>query len=99
METDQSFAKRLRELCREYYEEYQEVPPVPVSSYTRMNSLQSGKGKPTLKELMAISEANDVSLNYLLTGDRLFPSLHMLSEKQAEGILQEIEDLKLCQEE
>jgi transcriptional regulator with XRE-family HTH domain len=99
METDQSFAKRLRELCREYYDEYQEVPPVPVSSHTRMNSLLSGKGKPTLKELMAISEAYDVSLNYLLAGDRLFPSLHMLSEKQAEGILQDIEYLKLCPEE
>jgi len=99
METDQSFAKRLRELCREYYDEYQEVAPVPVSSYTRMNSLQSDKGKPTLKELMAISEAYDVSLNYLLTGDSLFPSLHMLSEKQSEGILQDIEYLKLCPEE
>ena len=91
---DQSFAKRLQEICNDYYETYYEVPPIPVSSMERMNSLLGGTRKPTVDELIAISEAFDVSINYLLTGDELFPSLHQLSKKDAERILDEIEKLK-----
>ncbi len=71
-----------------------ERPPVPVSTYTRMNSLLAGTRKPTMDELVAISEVYDVSINYLLTGDELFLSLRQLKKKDADRILEEIEDLK-----
>ena len=91
---DNLFSERLKQLCNDYYDDYMEDPPCPVSSYNRMNSLLAGTRKPTMDELVKISEAFDVSVNYLLTGDRLFPSLHMLDKKKAEKILDEIERLK-----
>ena len=91
---DDSFAGRLRQLCNDYYNEYMDTPPCPVSSYTRMNSLLGGTRKPTMDELVKISEAFDVSIKYLLTGDELFPSLHMLKKEEAENILRTIEGLK-----
>lgn len=47
-----------------------------------------------MDELVKISETFDVSINYLLTGDELFPSLHMLKKEEAENILRTIEGLK-----
>lgn len=91
---DISFADRFKQLCDDYYSDYEDTPPCPVSSYTRMNSLLAGTRKPTLDELVKISEAYDVSINYLLTGDELFPSLHRLKKKEAEKILNTIEDLR-----
>ena len=86
---DQSFAERLGDLCDEYFE-----PPLPASiKMERMNSLLGGTRKPTIEELIAISEAFDVSINYLLTGDEMFPSLHRLKKKDAERLKREIEDL------
>lgn len=90
---DNFFSDRLKQLCNDYYNEYMDVPPCPVSSYTRMNSLLAGTRKPTLEELVNISEAYNVSINYLLTGDEMFPSLHMLEKKEAENILRMIEEL------
>lgn len=60
MAMDNSFAGRLRQLCNDYYSEYMDTPPCPVSSYTRMNSLLGGTRKPTMDELVKISEAFDV---------------------------------------
>ena len=40
---DNSFADRLRQLCDDYYNEYMDTPPCPLSSHTRMNSLFSGQ--------------------------------------------------------
>jgi len=57
-----------------------------------MNSLLAGTRKPTMDELVAISEAYNVSINYLLTGDEMFPSLHQLKKKDVDRILEEIED-------
>lgn len=91
---ENSFADRLKQLCSDYYNAYMETPPCPVSSYTRMNSLLAGTRKPTLEELVNISEAYDVSINYLLTGDELFPSLHLLKKEDAKHILDTIEELK-----
>ena len=91
---DKTFADRLRPLCNEYYYDYMDTPPCPVSSYERMNSLLKGTRKPTMNELVKISEVYDVSINYLLTGDGMFPSLHRLKKKEAEKILREIEELR-----
>ena len=90
---DKSFSDRLKQVCDDYYNTYMDVPPCPVSSYTRMNSLLHGTRKPTIDELVKISLAFDVSINYLLTGDELFPSLHSLKEKEAESILRKIAEL------
>ena len=84
----------LGEICNDYYETYMETPPIPVSSIERMNSLLGGTRKPTVDELVAISEAFDVSINFLLTGDELFLSLHQIPKKEQKRLLQEIEDLK-----
>ncbi len=92
--TDGKFSDRLKDLCSDYYETYMESPPMPVSPHTRMNSLLAGTRKPTLDELVAISEAYDVSINYLLAGDEMFPSLRQLKKKDADRILEEIEGLK-----
>ena len=91
---DKTFAGRLRQLCNDYYNDYMGTPPCPVSSYERMNSLLEGTRKPAMDELVKISEAYDVSINYLLTGDEMFPSLHGLKKKEAEYILKEIEKLR-----
>ena len=91
---DKSFASRLSQLCDDYYNDYMDTPPCPVSSYERMNSLLRGTRKPTMDELIKISEAYDVSINYLLTGDEMYPSLHRLEKKEAENILRAIEELR-----
>lgn len=92
--TDGKFSERLKALCNDYYEVYMETPPMPVSTHTRMNSLLAGTRKPTMDELVAISEAYDVSINYLLVGDEMFPSLWQLEKKDADRIMKEIEGLK-----
>lgn len=71
---DKTFADRLRQLCDDYYYDYMDTPPCPVSSYERMNSLLGGTRRPTIDELVKISEAYDVSINYLLSGDEMFQS-------------------------
>ena len=91
---DTSFSERLKALCSDYYETYMDTPPIPVKSMERMNSLLAGTRKPTIEELIAISEEYDVSINYLLTGDELFPSLHRIPEKDAERLLEEIGELR-----
>ena len=91
---DKTFAGRLRQLCNDYYNDYMDTPPCPVASTERMNSLLGGTRKPTVNELVKISEAYDVSINYLLTGDEMFPSLHRLGKKDAESILRSIEELR-----
>jgi len=91
---DGKFSDRLKDLCNDYYETYMEAPPMPVASHTRMNSLLAGTRKPTLDELVAISEAYDVSINYLLAGDEMFPSLRQLKKKDKDRILEKIESLK-----
>lgn len=55
--------------------------------------LLGGARKPTVEEMVEISEAYDVSLNYLLTGDELFPSIHRIPMKDQKRLLEEIEDL------
>ena len=92
--TDGKFAERLRKLEMEYYELYMETPPISTSTMERMNSLAAGTRKPTIDELVAISEDYDVSINYLLTGDEFFPSLHQLKKREAEKVLELIEELK-----
>ena len=89
---DGKFAERLRKLCRDYSETYHTAPPVSVSSEKRMTDLLNGSRKPTVEDLVAISEDYDVSINYLIAGDELFPSLHQVSDKDA--ILKRIEELK-----
>lgn len=96
---DDCFADRLKQLCDDYYTEYMDTPPCPVSSYTRMNSLLGGTRKPTMDELIKISETYDVSINYLLTGDEMFPSLHRLKKKEAADILRRIDELRTERED
>ena len=89
------FAERLKELCSDYFDMTGgETPPIVTNTMERMNSLIAGTRNPTMEELIAISEAYDVSINYLVSGDELFPSLHRLKKKDAEKILNEIEELK-----
>ena len=88
------FSGRLKELCREYYEIYMDTPPVSTTTPMRMNSLLDGTRNPTVEELIQISIDYDVSINYLLTGDELFPSLHELHQNDANRLLQKIEELK-----
>lgn len=91
---DGKFSERLKSLCNDWYELYCDVPPIPVASDARMNTLLRGTRKPTIEELLAISEAYGVSINYLLCGDELFPSLHELADKDAKKVLDMIEDMK-----
>ncbi len=56
-----------------------------VLMHTRMNSLLVGTQKPMVDELVAISEAYDVSINYLQVGDEMFQSLRQL-KKDADRI-------------
>lgn len=95
-EMRKAFSDRLKELCNNYYETYMDLPPVSAATVERMNSLLQGTRNPTLKELLQISEDYDVSINYLLTGDELYPSLHRISMKEAETIQGKIEKLKNC---
>ena len=60
----------------------------------RMNSLLAGTRNPTIEELIQISSDYDVSINFLLTGDKMFPSLHQLPKKEAKRLLDEIEELR-----
>ena len=84
------FSMRFRELCEEYCDIEHPDPPIGGISDSRFNSLISGTRKPTPEELLIISEGFDVSINYLMTGDELFPSLHGLKKKDARRILDEI---------
>lgn len=88
------FADRLKQLAADYYAATYDTPPIVTKTMERMNSLLAGTRNPTMEELIAISEAYDVSINYLVNGDELFPSLHSLDEKDTERILEEIEELK-----
>lgn len=91
----EGFADRLKLLCADYYDAtYGDMPPIVTTTMERMNSLISGTRNPTMEELVAISEAYDVSINYLVNGDEWFPSLRRLRKKDAERILNEIEALK-----
>ena len=85
---------RLKQLCVDYYETMMDDPPIVTNTMERMNSLIAGTRNPTMEELIAISEAYDVSINYLVTGDEWFPSLHRLKKRDAERVLNEIEMLK-----
>ncbi len=58
-----------------------------ILMHTRMNSLLAGMQKSTMYELVAMSEAYDVSINYLLVGDEMLPSLRQL-KKDADRILE-----------
>ena len=82
-----SFSKRFRELCIEYCDIENPDPPVNGISESRFNSLISGTRKPTPEELLIILEGFNVSINYLMTGDELFPSIHGLKKKDAQRIL------------
>lgn len=88
------FSERLKQLCVDYYETMMDDPPIVTKTMERMNSLISGTRSPTMEELIAISEAYDVSINYLVKGDEWFPSLRRLKKKDAKRILNEIEKLK-----
>ena len=93
-EMREAFAARLRELCNDYYQDNMEDPPISASTVERMNSLLAGTRNPSYQELIQISNDYDVSINYLLTGDELYPSLHKLSRKEAKRILNEIDELR-----
>ncbi len=88
------FAERLKQRCVDYYETMMDDPPIVTNTMERMNSLIAGTKNPTMEELIAISEAYDVSINYLVTGAEWFPSLHRLKKRDAERVLNEIEMLK-----
>jgi len=91
----EGFSARLKQLEIDYYEtHYGECPPIVTNTMERMNSLSARTRNPTMEELIAISEAYDVSINYLVTGDELFPSLRSLKKRDAQKILDEIEMLK-----
>lgn len=92
-ERRKAFSDRLKELCDEFYYEAQDTPPISTDTMERMNSLLSGTRNPTIDELIQISEDFDVSINYLLTGDEMFPSLHRIDKKNAERLMEEIEEL------
>lgn len=85
-----SFSERFRELCYEYCDVEHPDPPVDGIPAGRFNSLISGTREPTPEELLIISEGFNVSINYLMTGDELFPSLHGLKKKDSKRILEEI---------
>jgi len=88
------FSARLRELCEEYCDIENPEPPCTDISSSRMNALLAGSRKPTEEELICISKSFNVSINYLLTGDELFPSLHGLKKKDANRLLEEIQSLE-----
>ena len=88
------FAERLKQLYADYYETMQKDPPNVNNDLKRMCYLMGGTRNPKMEELIAISEAYDVSINYLVTGDECFPSLHRLKKRDAKKILNEIEMLK-----
>lgn len=93
-EMRKAFSERLKELCDDYYETYCDEPPVSTSTVERFNSLLGGTRNPTYQELIQISIDYDVSINFLLTGDEMFPSLHHMDERKAKRILSQIEELK-----
>ncbi len=71
-----------------------DTSPISASTMERMNSLLAGTSNPTCRELIQISEDCDVSINYVLTGDEMYPSLHRVPKKDAERIISEIEKLR-----
>ena len=89
-----AFSDRLKELADDYYYTYQDTPPISAATPERMNSLLAGTRNPTYQELIQISEDYDVSINYLLTGDEKYPSLHRVPKRDAERLLAEIEELR-----
>ena len=89
-----AFSKRFRDLCDQYCDMDHEYPPCYELSESRMNSLLAGTRKPTPEELLIISKGFDVSINYLMTGDELFPSLHGLKKNDVRRLLEEIEEMK-----
>ena len=93
-EMRKAFSDRLKELCDDYYMTYMDTPPVSASTVERMNSLLAGTRNPTYQELVQISEDYDVSINYLLTGDELYPNLHKIPQKDVQRLMDEIENLR-----
>ncbi len=89
-----AFSDRLKELADDYYYNYMDTPPISASTMERMNSLLAGTRNPNYQELIQISEDYDVSINYLLTGDEMSPSLHRVPKKDAERLMAEIEELR-----
>ena len=89
-----AFSDRLKELANDYYYNYMDTPPISASTMERMNSLLAGTRNPTYQELVQISKDYDVSINYLLTGDEMYPSLHRIPKKDAERLMEEIEELR-----
>ena len=83
------FSERLKELADDYYYYHQDTPPISANTMERMNSLLGGTRNPTVEELIQISTDYDVSINYLLTGDEMFPSLHQISKKDAQRLSRE----------
>ena len=90
----EEFSKRLRELADDYYYDYQDTPPISANTMERMNSLLDGTRNPTIEELIQISLDYDVSINYLLTGDEMYPSLHRIPKEDAKRLLDEIEAMR-----
>ena len=88
------FSERLKELADDYYYDHQDTPPISTNTVERMNSLLGGTRNPTIEELIQISVDYDVSINYLLTGDEMYPSLHQIPKKDAKRLLDEIEELR-----
>ena len=93
-EIRKAFSDRLKELCDDYYYEAQDTPPISADTVERMNALLAGTRNPTIDELIQISEDFDVSINYLLTGDEMFPSLHLLDKDDADGLIKKIERMR-----
>lgn len=90
----EEFSERLKELADDYYYYHQDTPPISANTIERMNSLLQGTRNPTIEELIQISSDYDVSINYLLTGDEMYPSLHQIPGKDAQRLLDEIEKLR-----
>ena len=88
-----NISKNLTRLCEEYDDGEAGEPPCPLS-VSRMNSILAGTHKPSLDELLILSEAFDVSINKLLKNDDLFPSLHGLKKRDQDRLLAEIAELK-----
>ena len=89
-----AFSDRLKGLAEDYYFNYMDTPPISASTMERMNSLLAGTRNPTYEELIQISKDYGVSINYLLTGDEMHPSLHRVPKEDAESLMAEIEEFR-----